>query len=385
MTKTETLQIETWPIERLIPYARNARTHSPAQSAQIAASIAEFGFNNPVLADPEGGIIAGHGRVLAARQLGHMEVPVVILAHLNSNQKRAFMLADNKLALQAGWDPEILRLELEALAEQDFRLELTGFDERELEELLAGLQQDLDLDPDEAPEVETTAVSRSGDLWILGNHRVLCGDGTLVADLHLVLENRSCDLVFTDLPYNVDYQSKGQRPMKMANDHLGVEFGTFLRQACRGMLGVCEGPLYICMSSRELHGLYAAFTEGGGHWSTYIIWAKNTFTLGRSDYQRQYEPILYGWPEGGGHFWCGDRDQGDVWQIDKPHRNDLHPTMKPVELMERAIGNSSRKGGLVLDPLARKVVRTLCIINSQLAITALCTNCRIGPPVNAGV
>ena len=169
MTKTETLQIETWPIERLIPYARNARTHSPAQIAQIAASIAEFGFNNPVLADPEGGIIAGHGRVLAARQLGHMEVPVVILAHLNSNQKRAFMLADNKLALQAGWDPEILRLELEALAEQDFRLELTGFDERELEELLAGLQQDLDLDPDEAPEVETTAVSRSGDLWILGN------------------------------------------------------------------------------------------------------------------------------------------------------------------------------------------------------------------------
>ena len=324
----------------------------PAQIAQIAASIVEFGFNNPVLADPEGGIIAGHGRVLAARQLGWTDVPVVVLAHLNANQKRAFMLADNKLALEAGWDEEMLRLELEALAGQNFKLELTGFEERELQDLLSGMERELDLDADETPEAETEAATQAGDLWILGNHRVLCGDGTHVADLHRVLEELKCDLVFTDLPYNVDYRSKGQKPMKMANDHLGSEFGTFLREACRGMLGVSQGPLYICMSSSELHRLYAAFTEGGGHWSTLFIWAKNAFTLGRSDYQRQYEPILYGWPEGSAHFWCGDRDRGDVWQIDKPHRNDLHPTMKPVELIERAIGNSSRKGGLVLDPFA---------------------------------
>jgi DNA modification methylase len=319
---------------------------------QIAASIAEFGFNNPVLADPEGGIIAGHGRVLAARALGLTHVPVIVLAHLTENQKRAFRLADNKLALNAGWDLEMLRLEMEALTEQDFRLELTGFDEQELEELLAGLSQKILLDPDETPEPPEKAATIPGDLWILGEHRVLCGDGTRSEDLARVLEGKSCDLVFTDLPYNVDYVGKSRSKMKLANDDLGSQFGEFLLAACRSMLDVSQGPLYICMSSGELHRLNAAFTEAGGHWSTYIIWAKNTFTLGRSDYQRQYEPILYGWREGAKHYWCGDRNQGDVWFLDKPHRNDLHPTMKPVALVERAIENSSRKHNLVLDPFA---------------------------------
>jgi DNA modification methylase len=351
-TQTATLQIESWSVDRLIPYARNARTHSEIQLKQIAASIAEFGFNNPVLADPDGGIIAGHGRVLAARTLGLNHVPVIVLAHLTENQKRAFMLADNKLALNAGWDLEMLRLEVEALTEQDFPVELTGFGEEELAELLEELTQKTLLDPDEAPEPPEKAASIAGDLWILDEHQLLCGDGTRREDLARLLEGKSCDLVFTDLPYNVDYVGKSRTKMKLANDHLGSAFGEFLLAACRAMLEVSLGPLYVCMSSGELHRLQEAFTEAGGHWSTYLIWAKNRFTLGRSDYQRQYEPILYGWREGAKHYWCGDRNQGDVWFLDKPHRNDLHPTMKPVALVERAIENSSRKRNLVLDPFA---------------------------------
>jgi len=208
------------------------------------------------------------------------------------------------------------------------------------------------LDPDEIPKARATAVTRMGEIWTLGQHQVLCGDGTRGEDLARVLDGRPCDLVFTDLPYNVNYCGKGPDKLKLANDNLGTEFGNFLREACRAMLAVCVGPLYVCMSSGELHRLYAAFTESGGHWSTYVIWAKNTFTLGWSDYQRQYEPILYGWPEGNKHFWCGDRNQGDVWMIDKPQRNDLHPTMKPVALIEQAVENSSRRGDLVLDPFA---------------------------------
>ena len=346
------LKVETWAIERLIPYARNARVHSESQVAQIAASIAEFGFNNPVLVSPDGGIIAGHARVLAARKLGHAEIPVIVLGHLTENQKRAFVLADNRLALNAGWDSEMLRLELEALAEQSFDLVLTGFDEKELAELMAREAQLGDFDPDAIPELESEPVCRTGDLWILGKHRVLCGDGTLGEDLARVLDGKTCHLVFTDPPYNVDYCGKGPDRMKLVNDNLGPAFSAFLRSACDAILAVSQGPVYICMSSSELATLQSAFIDAGGHWSTWIIWAKNTFTLGRSDYQRQFEPILYGWREGAKHYWCGDRNQSDVWLVDKPVRNDLHPTMKPVDLVGRAIRNSSRGGDVVLDPFS---------------------------------
>ena len=347
---TQVLKIETWPLERLIPYARNARLHSEAQVAQIAASIAEFGFNNPVLVGQEGGIIAGHARVLAARKLDYTEIPVIVLGHLSENQKRAFILADNKLALNAGWDFEMLRLELEALADQSFNLELTGFGEQELAEALARGMPPGALDPEAVPELQDDPVSRTGDVWTLGRHRILCGDGTCGEDLARVLEGQPCHLVFTDPPYNVDYSGKGPGKMKLANDDLGSGFGAFLRSACDAMLAVSQGAVYICMSSSELPRLHAAFSEAGGHWSTWIVWAKNTFTLGRSDYQRQYEPILYGWREGSRHYWCGDRSQSDVWLVDKPVRNDLHPTMKPVELIGRAIRNSSRPDNVVLDP-----------------------------------
>jgi DNA modification methylase len=284
------------------------------------------------------------------RKLGYTEIPIIVLSHLSENQKRAFMLADNKLALNAGWDFEMLRLELEALVQQNFDLKLTGFDEKELAEVVARATLQRTFDPDAVPELNTETVSRAGDIWTVGSHRVLCGDGTRNADLERVLEGKPCHMVFTDLPYNVDYCGKGPTRMKLANDDLGADFGTFLRSACDALLAVSQGPIYICMSSSELPRLHTAFREAGGHWSTWIVWAKNTFTLGRSDYQRQYEPILYGWREGGKHYWCGDRNQGDVWLMDKPVRNDLHPTMKPVELVGRAIRNSSKPGHVVLDP-----------------------------------
>ena len=353
------LHIERWPLDRLIPYARNPRTHTEEQVAQIAASIAEFGFVNPVLVGADGVIIAGHARVMAARKLGLSEVPVIVLDHLSQAQRRALVIADNRLAQNAGWDEEMLRVELEALREDDFSLDLLGFEDAEIEALLAESDEAItgNTDDDAVPETLETAVTVPGDVWVLGEHRLLCGDATVMTDVEKVLAGGLADMVFSDPPYNVNYGAtmkdklRGKK-RKIANDDLGDGFERFLRDACTNILAVTKGAIYICMSSSELHTLYRAFTESGGHWSTFLIWAKNTFTMGRSDYQRQYEPILYGWKEGTDHYWCGARDQGDVWFVKKPIKNELHPTQKPVELIERAIRNSSQARDVVLDPFA---------------------------------
>ena len=350
------MQIEYRPIEALIPYARNSRTHSDAQVAQIAASIREFGWTNPVLVDGDNGIIAGHGRVLAARKLGFEQVPVIELAHLTESQKRAYVLADNKLAENAGWDDELLRIELEALQAAGFDLSLTGFADDELASLMAELAGNEGLTDDDAvPEVTDDPMSQPGDVWLLGEHRVLCGDATDPVALETLMGSDLADMAFTDPPYNVNYANTAKDKQRgthrpILNDNLGEGFAGFLSAACANLLNYSKGAVYIAMSSSELDTLQLAFRGAGGKWSTFIIWAKNTFTLGRADYQRQYEPILYGWPEGAQRHWCGDRDQGDVWNIKKPQKNDLHPTMKPVELVERAIRNSSRPGNVVLDP-----------------------------------
>jgi len=353
------LQVVTWPVDKLIPFARNARTHSDEQVAQIAASIAEFGWTNPILAGADGIVIAGHARLLAARKLHMTEVPVIVLDHLTETQRRALVLADNRLAMNAGWDEEMLRVELEALQEDGFDLDLVGFTDDELADLLADPETEPGAgltDEDAAPETPETAITVPSDLWILGEHRLLCGDATLMADVEKVLDGGLADMVFCDPPYGVNYGAsmkdrlRGKTHRKIANDNLGEGFAPFLRDACVNILAVTKGAIYICMSSSELHTLHHAFTEAGGHWSTFVIWAKNAFTMGRSDYQRQYEPILYGWKEGTDHFWCGARDQGDVWFVKKPVVNDLHPTMKPVELVERAIRNSSKSRDTVLDP-----------------------------------
>ena len=349
------VQIENRPIEALIPYARNSRTHSDAQVAQIAASIREFGWTNPVLVDGSNGIIAGHGRVLAARKLGFEQVPVIELAHLTESQKRAYVLADNKLAENAGWDDELLRIELEALQAAGFDLSLTGFADDELAALMAELAGNEGLTDDDAvPEVTDDPVSQPGDVWLLGEHRLLCGDATDPVALETLMGSDLADMAFTDPPYNVNYANTAKDKQRgthrpILNDNLGEGFAGFLSAACANLLTYSKGAVYIAMSSSELDTLQLAFRGAGGKWSTFIIWAKNTFTLGRADYQRQYEPILYGWRDGVDHFWCGDRDQGDVWFINKPVKNDLHPTMKPVELVERAIRNSSKTRDIVLD------------------------------------
>jgi DNA modification methylase len=351
------LAIAWRPLGALIPYARNPRTHSDAQVAQIAASIREFGWTVPILVDGTNGIIAGHGRVLAARKLGLEQVPVIELAHMSEAQRRAYVLADNQLALNAGWDDALLRLELADLSDLGFDLGLLGFGAGELERLLAGEGKVGLTEDDEAPALPEHAVTKPGDLWVLGEHRLLCGDATVPGDVERVLAGQLADMTFTDPPYNVDYGASAKDKMRrknrpILNDNLGSGFEAFLHHACANILSVTKGAVYICMSSSELHTLQRAFAAAGGKWSTFVIWAKHTFTLGRADYQRQYEPILYGWPAGHDRYWCGARDQGDVWFIDKPVRNDLHPTMKPVALVERAIRNSSKSRDIVLDPFA---------------------------------
>jgi DNA modification methylase len=353
------LHIERWPLERLIPYARNPRTHTEEQVAQIAASIAEFGFVNPVLVGADGVIIAGHARVMAARKLGMTEAPVIVLDHLSQAQRRALVIADNRLAQDARWDEEMLRVELEALREDEFNLDLLGFADDEIEALLAEPDDSIagNTEDDAVPETPETAVTVPGDVWLLGDHRLLCGDSTQMEAIQKVLAGGLADMTWTDPPYGVNYGATmkdklRKKHRRIANDNLGPAFEPFLRDACTNILAVTKGAVYICMSSSELHTLHKAFTEAGGHWSTFLIWAKNTFTMGRSDYQRQYEPILYGWKEGTDHYWCGARDQGDVWFVKKPVANDLHPTMKPVELVERAIRNSSKSRDTVLDPFA---------------------------------
>jgi DNA modification methylase len=348
-------RLELWPIDRLRPYERNPRTHSADQVAQIAASMVEFGFANPILVDETDGILAGHGRLMAARELGLTEVPVVRLGHLTPAQKRAYVIADNAISLKAGWNDELLAGEIAWLRDEAFDLDLLGFDASELEALLSPAEGEPDGAEDEAPEPPIEPVSKPRDLWLLGDHRVLCGDATVLSDVERVLGGSLADMAWTDPPYNVDYGNSAKDKMRgkdrrILNDALGDGFGAFLQDACTNLVTVTKGAVYIAMSSSELHTLQAAFIAAGGKWSTFIIWAKNTLTLGRADYQRQYEPTLYGWPSGSEHYWCGARDQGDVWHFDKPRKNELHPTMKPVALIERALRNSSKRRDIVLDP-----------------------------------
>jgi DNA modification methylase len=358
MRKTFEPNVEWRDPSSLIPYINNAKTHPPEQIAKIAASIVEFGFDQPIVVDGQGIVIKGHGRLAASLQLGLKRVPVVVRTDLTPSQIKASRLADNKTA-ESPWDEELLRLELGMLREQDYDLGLTGFADDEIEALLvdpegesAGLTEE-----DAVPEAQETAVTVPGDVWLLGDHRLLCGDSTQMETVEKVLAGGLADMTWTDPPYGVNYgqtmkDKLRKKHRRIANDNLGPAFEPFLRDACANILAVTKGAVYICMSSSELHTLHKAFTEAGGHWSTFLIWAKNTFTMGRADYQRQYEPILYGWKEGSQHYWCGARDQGDVWFVKKPLANDLHPTMKPVELVERAIRNSSKSRDTVLDPFA---------------------------------
>ena len=352
----QNIELHHWPVGKLIPYGRNPRKNDHVIE-QMAGAIQEFGFRIPIIAKSTGEVVDGHLRLKAALHLGLEKVPVVLADDLTPMQIKAFRILANRSATWADWDEDLLRLELEELKLDDFDLSLTGFDDDELLEIMAGEEttSEGNTDEDAAPEVPVTPVSKSGDVWIMGQHRLLCGDSTDAASYDTLLGNERVAMIFQDPPYNVDYANTAKDKLRgtnrpILNDNLGDGFQDFLLAAFKPALARCNGAVYVAMSSSELDTLQSAFRAAGGKWSTFIIWAKNTFTLGRSDYQRQYEPILYGWPEGATRHWCGDRDQGDVWHFNKPRVNDLHPTMKPVELVERAIRNSSRPGDVVLDP-----------------------------------
>jgi DNA modification methylase len=345
--------IEMWPVAKLVPWAKNPRTHSDAQVAQIAASITEFGFTNPILVDTKAGILAGHGRLLASKKLGLVEVPVILLDHLTEAQKRAYIIADNQLALNAGWDDPLLRAELVALQQEDFNVDLLGFEDEELARLLAAQDAAPGLmDEDAAPELPHTPVSVRGDLWILGSHRLLVGDATNDADTARLMAGDAADLVFSDLPYNVDYTGYTEEKLKIQGDRMApAEFDHFLRASFASFRTVVKpgASMYICHSSSWQREFQNAIESAGFEVRCQIIWAKNTFAWGFGRYKFRHEPIFYVHVAGQSDAWYGDKSQSTLWEENKPAANRLHPTMKPVGLVERALLNSSKTGDLVVD------------------------------------
>ena len=347
-----TPKIETRSVADLIPYASNSRTHSDAQVAQIAASIREFSFTNPILINSENTIIAGHGRLLAARKLGMEEVPCIVLDHLTKPQQRALVIADNQLALNAGWDLDMLKAEIEDLNLDDFDISLLGFDDKFLDGLLepeptAGLT-----DEDAVPEVPETPKTVLGDVWVLGNHRLMCGDSTSVDALEKLTEGNLVDMWLTDPPYNVAYEGKTKDALTIQNDSMTDDsFRTFLRDAYVAADIVMKpgAVFYIWHADSEGYNFRGAAHDAGWKVRQCLIWKKSTMVMGRQDYHWKHEPCLYGWKEGAAHLWATDRKQTTILEFDKPSRNGEHPTMKPVELFEYQMLNNTKGADIVLD------------------------------------
>lgn len=341
-------------VEDLIPYARNARTHNDAQVAQIAASIREFGFMNPVLVDGDKNIITGHGRVLAARKLGLEEVPCVIHDHLTETQRKAYILADNKLALNAGWDDDLLRLELCELVDLGFDMELTGFGLDEIDALAAEKSEGL-TDPDEVPDVPEEPTTKPGDVWLLGRHRLMCGDSTSVDDLERLCAGSLVDMWLTDPPYNVAYVGKTSAAMTIKNDHMKDEgFRQFLRDAYVSADTVMKAGavFYIWHADSEGYNFRGAAKDAGWTVRQCLIWKKQSMVMGRQDYHWKHEPCLYGWKDGAAHLWAADRKQTTILEFDRPSKSEFHPTMKPVALFEYQILNNTKGSDIVLDSFA---------------------------------
>ena len=335
------MQIKTVSVEKLIPYVKNSRTHSDGQVAQIAASIKEFGWTNPILVDGESGVIAGHGRLLAARKLGQKEVPVIELAHMTESQKRAYVIADNQLAMNAGWDTTLLSLELADLKEQGFEMDVLGFDPKELDNLLEPEQVEGLTDEDAVPEAPVEPKTKLGDIYQLGNHRLMCGDSTSIDAVEKLMDGQKADMVFTDPPYGVDYKGINNDDRGGLEELLRGSFGNYFATSKSG------AACYVFHSDKCADIFHQVFREFF-HFSSMIIWAKNSLTLSRTDYQSQHEPCLYGWMKDGSHSFYGDRKQVSVWKFDK-ERVEGHTTPKPVALIERALQNSSKGGDVVSD------------------------------------
>ena len=335
------MEIKKVSVEKLIPYVRNSRTHSDAQVAQIAASIKEFGWTNPILVDGENGIIAGHGRLLAARKLGYTEVPVIELSHMTESQKKAYVIADNQLAMNAGWDTAMLTLELADLKDAGFDLDIIGFDAKELDKLLEPEQVEGLTDEDAVPDVPVEPKTKLGDIYQLGNHRLMCGDSTSIDAVEKLMDGQKADMVFTDPPYGVDYEGINNDSRSGLEELLRGAFSNYLATSKSG------AACYVFHSDRCADIFHTVFREYF-HFSSMIIWAKNSLTLSRTDYQSQHEPCLYGWMKDGKHTFYGDRKQVSIWKFDK-ERFKGHTTPKPVGLIERALVNSSKGGDVVSD------------------------------------
>lgn len=334
--------IEYQAIDDLIPYARNSRTHSPEQVRQIAASIREFGFTNPVLIDDAGGIIAGHGRVMGAREVGLHAVPCIRLGYLTEAQRRAYVIADNRLALNAGWDNALLSLELADLQGDGFDLELTGFSEDELDRLLAEDEEPGGAgDPDAAPEPPATPVTVLGDVWVLGKHRLMCGDSTSIDAVEKLMQGGKADMVFTDPPYGVDYEGINNDSRDGLHDLLQQVFENYVLTSKPG------APVYVFHSDRCADIFHQVFRKHF-HFSSTVIWVKPALVLSQTDYQSRHEPCMYGWVEGAAHPWQSDRKQTSVWEFGKEHVVG-HTTPKPTAMVAYAVENSSKRGQIVLD------------------------------------
>ena len=347
-----TTDMQLVPLEKLVPYVNNARTHSPEQITKLRSSLREFGFINPVIIDREYSVIAGHGRILAAKEEGIKEVPCVFVDYLTEAQKKAYILADNRMALDAGWDEELLRIEIESLQGADFDVSLTGFGEDEIADLFAGEEDKAakDDDFDLSAALEKAAFVERGDIWTVGRHRLMCGDATNAEDVAKLMDGKKANLIVTDPPYNVAF--KASDGLTIQNDSMkNDEFYTFLYNSFQNMVEHLEngGSAYVFHADTEGLNFRKAFLDAGFHLAGVCIWVKNSLVLGRSDYQWQHEPVLFGWKKGGKHSWYSDRSQTTIWNYDKPKRNKNHPTSKPLDLLGYPICNSSQENAVVID------------------------------------
>lgn len=345
-----TTEMQLVSIAKLVPYVNNARTHSPEQITKLRSSLREFGFINPIIIDRDFNVIASHGRILAAKEEGITEVPCVFADHLSEAQKKAYIIADNRMAMDAGWDEELLRVEIESLQGMDFDPLLTGFDEKELAALFDGGVDAKEDDFDVEAELEKPAFSKLGDVWTLDRHRLVCGDSTKAEIFTLLMDGVKANLVITDPPYNVNYEGSAG---KIKNDNMaGEKFYEFLLAAFQNIESVMasDASIYVFHADTEGINFRRAFADAGFYLSGCCIWKKQSLVLGRSPYQWQHEPVLYGWKKNGKHQWYTGRKETTIWEFDKPKKNGDHPTMKPIQLLAYPIRNSSMANSVVLDP-----------------------------------
>ena len=350
MSKTTT-EMQLISIDKLVPYVNNARTHSAEQILKLRSSLREFGFVNPIIIDREFNVIAGHGRLMAAKEEGIEEVPCVFVDYLTDAQKKAYILADNRMAMDAGWDDELLKIEMEELQNLGYDLEFTGFDEKELADLFGVDDKEVKEDEfDLTAALEKASFVERGDVWFVGKHRLMCGDATSSEDVAKLMEDKKANLILTDPPYNVAFKSSDG--LTIQNDSMdNNDFYEFLYLSFKNMADHLEngGAAYVFHADTEGLNFRKAFIDAGFHLAGCCIWVKDSLVLGRSDYQWQHEPVLYGFLQNGKHPWYSDRKQTTIWNFDKPKKNSNHPTSKPLDLLAYPINNSTQANAIVID------------------------------------